>query len=96
MDSSLSDPQLDAAIRTAWAATRGLVLLTDDMHQPSDAYAFLTNGVRELADQRSASATAECAKRFEIVSGWICSSDRAAAAELADVAARLRSCAAPG
>jgi hypothetical protein len=46
--------------------------------------------LRDLADNRSVSATAECAKRFEIVSGWIASTDPETAGQLAGVAAHFR------
>jgi hypothetical protein len=86
----LPDERLDATIRTAWEATPQVVDLNDESQQPSDALAFLRNGVQSLADQRSADATGECAKRFEIVATWVKRTDPAAASDLAAVADELR------
>jgi hypothetical protein len=85
-----SNDRLDSAIRAAWTATRRVVDHRDESQQPSDALAFLRHGVQELADHRSDDALAECAKRFEIVSGWVGRDDSAAARELAAVATELR------
>jgi hypothetical protein len=90
MGSPPSEPALDEAIREAWEATQCIIDLQDEIQQPSDAFAFLSTGVRDLADLRSPAATVECAKRFEIVSRWLESGDGPTASQLAGVAARLR------
>ena len=96
MEPPPSEPALDDVIRAAWEVTQEVIDVRDELSEPSDAFAFLTNGVRELAERRTISATAECAKRFEIVSGWMSSQDAAASGRLAVVAAQLRALGTPG
>jgi hypothetical protein len=85
-----ADAELADAIRHAWDATQLVVDHRDELQQPSNALSFLRSGIQAHADRQAPDAKRECANRYEIGSIWLASADAPAAAELAEVAARLR------
>ena len=90
MAAESEDGRLDELVHAALSASCGIINVRDDVGDPSDAFAFLSNGVRDLAVRRTASAARDCAERFETVATWLAPADPNRAVLLNTLAGRLR------
>ena len=85
-----SDADVDEALAAARSAVTGIVELRDAASQPSDAFAFLSTGLREARECGTPLSLARCAERFATVATWLAGLQDPAAEQMADAAERLR------